>query len=285
MEFRILGPVELLLGDRKVALGRAKERSLLGVLMLNHGKVVSVRTVTEALWDDNPPEHARNDLQTYVSRLRACLRGFGVSARIVTQRAGYQFLPEDDDLDYARFKSLIRDGEQAREAGRLDEAANALRAAMDLWRGPAVEDLGSTWMEQKREDLDLYDRVAAYQALCAVELERRDYRGVLRILDDAMVDHELDPQYIAQRLSALNGLGRYEVFDAYWKQVYDRSVRSFGTGPSRELQELHQRLLQSRDSLAPADLHRTQAALRAYHPPSCRRRSAGSSTATPTSAG
>jgi DNA-binding SARP family transcriptional activator len=266
MEFRILGPVELLLGDRKVALGRAKERSLLGVLMLNHGKVVTVRTVTEALWDDNPPDHARNDLQTYVSRLRACLRGFGVSARIVTQRAGYQFLPGNDDLDYARFKTLIRDGERARETGRLDEAANALREAMDLWRGPVVEDLGSVWMEQKREDLDLYDRVAAYQALCAVELERRNYREVLRILDEAMVDHELDTRYIAQRLTALNGLGHYEVFDTYWKYVYDRFARSFGTGPGQELQDVHQQLLQYRDSPTPADLHRTQTALRALPP-------------------
>jgi DNA-binding SARP family transcriptional activator len=266
MEFRILGPVELLLDDRKVALGRAKERSLLGVLMLNHGKVVPVRTVTEALWDDNPPDHARNDLQTYVSRLRARLRGFGVSARIVTQRAGYQFLPENDDVDYARFKTLIRDGEQARQTGRLDEAANALREAMDLWRGPVVEDLGSIWMEQKREDLDRYDRVAAYQALCAVELDRHNYREVLRILDEAMVDHELDTRYIAQRLTALNGLGHYEVFDTYWKHVYDRFARSFGTGPGQELQEVHQQLLQYRDSPTPADLHRTQAALRALPP-------------------
>src|SRR3954465_7627915 len=266
MEFRILGPVELLLDDRKVALGRAKERSLLGVLMLNHGKVVPVRTVTEALWDDNPPDHARNDLQTYVSRLRARLRGFGVSARVVPQRAGYQFLPENDDVDYARFKTLIRDGEQARQTGRLDEAASALREAMDLWRGPVVEDLGSMWMEQKREDLDRYDRVAAYQALCAVELDRHHYREVLRILDEAMVDHELDTRYIAQRLTALNGLGHYEVFDTYWKHVYDRFARSFRTRPGQELQEVHQQLLQYRDSPTPADLHRTQAALRALPP-------------------
>lgn len=266
MEFRILGPVELRLGGRKVALGRAKERSLLGVLMLNHGRVVTVRTVTEALWDDNPPDHARKDLQAYVSRLRASLRGNGVSARIVTQRAGYQFLPEGDDLDYARFKTLIHDSETARRTGRLDDAAAALREAMDLWRGPVVEDLGTIWMEQKREDLDLYERVAGYQALCGVELDRGNYREVLQILDDAMVDHELDTQYIAQRLTALDGLGDYKAFDVYWKQVYDRSVRSFGTGPARELQELHRRLLQSRDLLAPADLHRTQAALRALPP-------------------
>ncbi|VVJ19471.1 Uncharacterised protein [Amycolatopsis camponoti] len=265
MQFRILGHVELLLGDREVALGRAKERSLLGVLMLNHGKVVAVRTVTEALWDD-PPDHARKDLHAYVSRLRASLRDAGVSAKIVTQRAGYQFLPEDDDLDYARFKKLMKNGEQAREAGRFDDAAAALREAMGLWRGPVVEDLGTIWMEQKREDIDRYERVAGYQALCAVELERRDYRRVLRILDEAMVDHELDTQYIAQRITALNGLGHYEVFDAYWKQVYDRFARSFGTGPGQDLQDLHQRLLQSRDSPAPADRHRTQAALRALPP-------------------
>ncbi|OXM64900.1 AfsR/SARP family transcriptional regulator [Amycolatopsis vastitatis] len=266
MEFRILGAVELRLGDRKVALGRAKERSLLGVLMLHHGKVVSLRTVTEALWDDNPPDHARKDLQAYVSRLRASLRGSGVSARIVTQRAGYLFLPGDDDLDYARFKTLVRDAGIARRAGRLDEAAAALSEAMDLWRGPAVEDLGTVWMERKREDLDRYDRVAGYQALCAVELERGHFREVLQTLDVAMVEHEFDTEYIAQRLTALDGLGHYEEFDAYWKEVYDRSARSFGTGPARELQELHRRLLQSRDALAPADLHRTQAALRALPP-------------------
>ncbi|WP_020643868.1 AfsR/SARP family transcriptional regulator [Amycolatopsis balhimycina] len=266
MEFRILGAVELRLGDREVALGRAKERSLLGVLMLNHGKVVSLGTVTEALWDDNPPAHAKKDLQAYVSRLRAALRGYGVSARIVTQRGGYLFLPGDEELDYARFKALVRDSGIARRAGRLDEAAAALREAMDLWRGPVVEDLGTLWMERKREDLDRYDRVAGYQALCAVELERGRFREVLRILDFAMVEHEFDTDYIGQRLIALDGLGHYEEFDAYWKEVYDRSARSFGTGPARELQELHRRLLQSRDALAPADLHRTQAALRALPP-------------------
>lgn len=266
MEFRILGPVELRLGDRRVALGRAKERSLLGVLMLNHGKVVTVRTVIEALWDDSPPDHARKDLQAYVSRLRASLRGSGVSARILTQRAGYQFLPEDDDLDYVRFKTLVRDSGKARREGRLDDAATALHEAMELWRGPVVEDLGTTWMEQKREDLDLYDRVAGYQALCAVELDRGNYRDVLRILDVAMVEHEFDTQYIGQRLAALDGLGHYDEFDAYWKHVYDRSARSFGTGPSRELQEQHRRLLQSRDVLEAADQRRTQAALRALPP-------------------
>ncbi|MEU5265401.1 BTAD domain-containing putative transcriptional regulator [Amycolatopsis sp. NPDC021455] len=266
MEFRILGAVELRLGNREVALGRAKERSLLGVLMLNHGKVVSLGTVTEALWDDNPPAHAKKDLQAYVSRLRAALRGYGASARIVTQRGGYLFLPGDDELDYARFKALVRESGDARRAGRLDEAAAALREAMDLWRGPAIEDLDTVWMERKREDLDRYDRVAGYQALCTVELERGHFREVLQILDVAMVEHEFDTEYIAQRLVALDGLGHYEEFDAYWKQVYDRSARSFGTGPARELQELHRRLLQSRDALAPADLHRTQAALRALPP-------------------
>lgn len=266
MEFRILGPVELRLGERKVALGRAKERSLLGVLMLHHGKVVSLRTVTEALWDDNPPGHAKKDLQAYVSRLRASLRGSGVSARIVTHRGGYQFLLEDNDLDYVRFKNLVRDSGAARRAGRLDDAEVSLREAMDLWRGPVVEDLGTVWMEQKREDLDRYERVAGYQALCGVELERDNHREVLRILDVAMVEHEFDTQYISQRLTALDGLGHYEEFDAYWKQVYDRSARSFGTGPARDLQELHRRLLQSRDLLAPDDFHRTQAALRSLPP-------------------
>lgn len=259
MEFRVLGSVELRGAAGQVKLGRAKERSLLGVLTLSSGKPVGVRTLLQALWDDWPPARARKDLQIYVSRLRGYLREAGASARIVTQHNSYIFQPENDVVDYLRFKTLLKAGRDAQHDGDLDEAAARLHEAVSLWLGPPIADLDTIWMEQRREDLENYDQVAGYQALCDVELERGNYREVLQFLDDVIQGHELDTKYISQRLAALDGCGHYADFDAYWRQIYRRTVESFGTGPSRELQNLHSRLLQTRDDLVPLKKARSRA--------------------------
>jgi DNA-binding SARP family transcriptional activator len=265
MEFCILGPVELRLGDRKFGFGRAKERFLLGVLALRHGKVVSVQTVIDALWDD-PPKQARKDLHAYLSRLRSTLRRAGAQAEIRTLDGGYQFVPGPDELDYIRFQDLVRAGRTAREAGDLEAAAEALREALALWRGDVVQGLDTMWMENRRDDLEDRERLPSYQALCTIELSRGNYHEVLNRLDAVVDRHEHDTTFAALRLAALDGLGRYEDFDACWRQIYDRCAQSFGTGPPRELQDQHRRLLQARDVRTPADHGRTQAALRAIPP-------------------
>ncbi|WP_103349337.1 BTAD domain-containing putative transcriptional regulator [Amycolatopsis sp. CA-128772] len=265
MEFRILGPVELRAGDQQVRIERAKERFLLGVLAMHHGKVVSVRTVIDALWDD-PPKQAKKDLHAYLSRLRATLRRAGAEARILTQDGGYRFVTGADELDYARFQDLVRTARAARDAGEHDAAAQALRDALGLWRGEVVQGLATLWMENRREDLEDRERLPGYQALCTIELARGRHQEVLDRLGEVAEGHEHDTTFAALRLAALDGLGRYEDFDACWRQIYDRCAQSFGTGPPRELQDQHRRLLQARDARTPADHTRTQAALRAIPP-------------------
>jgi DNA-binding SARP family transcriptional activator/Flp pilus assembly protein TadD len=251
VEFRILGPVELWHGNEQMPLGRAKERSLLGVLALSSGRAVGVRTVVQALWDDQPPLHARKDLQVYVSRLRKQLRDGGSTARIVTQRDTYTFQPGTDVIDYVEFKGLLSVGRAAQREQRLDDAAECLRRAVALWSGQPIAELSTMWMEQRREELENYDLVAGYQALCDIELERGNHREALQYLDDATEGHELDSKYIEQRLCALDGLGHYADLDAYWRQIYRKNVESFGTGPPRELHALYTHLLQERDGLEP----------------------------------
>jgi DNA-binding SARP family transcriptional activator len=249
VEFRILGPVELRRGVGSVKLGRAKERSLLGVLALSSGRLVGVQKIIQALWDDQPPDRARKDLQIYVSRLRGYLRDGGASARIVTQRDAYGFYPESDIVDFVQFKNLLNAGRSAHRERRLDDAADYLYKGVSLWNGPPIADLSTMWMEQRREELENYDRTAGYQALCDVEIERGNHLTVLQILDEVIEEHELDSKYIAQRLTALDGCGHYSEYDAYWRQIYRRNVESFGTGPPRELHEYHNELLQHRGGL------------------------------------
>src|SRR5262245_29527751 len=103
MDFRILGPLEVLDNGRAVALGGPKQRALLGALLLTPNRVVSVDRLIAALWPTRPPAAAANALQFHVSQLRKQL-GDGA---IVTQEPGYLIRLEADQLDLIRFERLV----------------------------------------------------------------------------------------------------------------------------------------------------------------------------------
>ncbi|TML50297.1 MAG: hypothetical protein E6G23_01550 [Actinobacteria bacterium] len=73
VEFRVLGPVEVVVDGRPISLPAAKPRALLAALLLSSNRVVSVGRLTEDLWGEEPPETATKALQGYVSQLRKAL--------------------------------------------------------------------------------------------------------------------------------------------------------------------------------------------------------------------
>ena len=85
MEFRILGPLEVLDGGHVLELGRKKQRTLLTVLLLHANEVVSSDRLIEAVWEDHPPQTAGKALQVYVSQLRKLLG----NERVQTKTPGY----------------------------------------------------------------------------------------------------------------------------------------------------------------------------------------------------
>ena len=90
MEFRILGPLEVLDEGRSVDVGAAKQRALLAVLLLNANRVVSSDRLIEALWGERAPGTAQKALQVYVSQLRKALG----RDRILTRAPGYELRVE-----------------------------------------------------------------------------------------------------------------------------------------------------------------------------------------------
>ena len=122
MEFRILGPLEVLSDGRALDLGGAKQRTLLAVLLLDANNVVSRDRLIGALWEDDPPETAPKALQVYVSGLRKLVG----RERLETKPPGYVLLVRPDELDLERFCAL-------REEGRPADA-------LALWRGPPLCD-------------------------------------------------------------------------------------------------------------------------------------------------
>src|SRR5438552_13714515 len=122
MEFRILGPLEVVEDGRVLDLGSRKQRALLTLLLLRRGDVVALDELIETLWSD-PPRTAETTLRAYVSRLRASLG----TNRLQTRSRGYLLAVEPDELDADRFVSLTH-------AGRYEEA-------LSLWRGAPLADV------------------------------------------------------------------------------------------------------------------------------------------------
>src|SRR4051794_2096602 len=127
MQFRILGALEVLDGDRPVALGGARQRAVLAILLLHRGEPVSVDRLIDELWGERSPDTATKTVQVYVSRLRKEL-GDGV---VLTRGGGYLLDIEPEQVDAVRFQRLAREGGNALERGDLASARDLLAEALD----------------------------------------------------------------------------------------------------------------------------------------------------------
>jgi DNA-binding SARP family transcriptional activator len=133
VEFRILGPLEVVDDGGAVELGGSRQRALLASLLLRANEVVSSDLLIDGLWGERPPATAPKALQNAVSQLRRSL-GDGL---IVTRAPGYLLRVSPDEIDARRFERLVDEGRRALTSGRTGEAAAVLREALGLWRaGP-----------------------------------------------------------------------------------------------------------------------------------------------------
>src|ERR1700758_3770757 len=123
MDFRILGPLEVVRDGRVLELGGRRQRAVLALLRLRPGEVVSSDRLIEELWGGQPPTTATNTVQAYVSRLRKALGEDGI---LVSQPPGYVLRIPDGALDLDRFNTLIQ---QAREASASGDHATASERA------------------------------------------------------------------------------------------------------------------------------------------------------------
>jgi DNA-binding SARP family transcriptional activator len=131
MEFRLIGSLEVLVDGREVALGGARQRAVLAILLLHRREVVSIDRLVDELWGASPPETATKTVQVYVSRLRK-LVGDGV---LLTRGAGYVLLADPEQVDVDVLERLAAEGRDALDRGEARVAAERLRSTLELWRG------------------------------------------------------------------------------------------------------------------------------------------------------
>jgi WD40 repeat protein/DNA-binding SARP family transcriptional activator len=243
MRFQLLGPLTATDGNGPIAIGGPKQRLVLAHLLLNVNQTVPAGHLIDAVWGDETPETARGTLQTYVSRLRSVL---GTGA-IEGTAPGYQLRAEPEELDTFRFESLLR---EARDDGLGPrEALNALDEALGLWRGPALADLAlepSLLGEIARlEEL----RLSAIEERIATRLELGQHAEVIAELEAATAAHPLRERLWGQLIVALYRSGRQAEALAAFGRARGILAEQLGIDPSRELQDLHERVLRQEESL------------------------------------
>jgi DNA-binding SARP family transcriptional activator/tetratricopeptide (TPR) repeat protein len=239
MEFRILGPLEALDGERPVALGGSRQRALLGVFVLHAGETLSTDRLVDELWGEDAPPGAAKNVQVYVSRLRKTL---GESA-IITREHGYELALDPERLDAHRFERLVGEGRRELGAGHPEAAATALEGALTLWRGPPLADLAYEPFAQ-RDVARLDDlRIAAREQLIDAKLALGAHAEVVTELEGLVAEHPYREGLRGQLMLALYRSNRQaDALQAY-QDARRTLVEELGIEPGERLRELERDIL------------------------------------------
>ncbi|MBM2823747.1 MAG: OmpR/PhoB-type protein, partial [Thermoleophilia bacterium] len=236
IEFRVLGPLEVASGSERIALGGAKQRAVLAVLLLRAGEVVPVERLVDEVWGVDPPPSAAHTLESYISRLRQLFNGYGPV--LVRRGAGYALELGGAQLDARTF---VEQQERASLAAAMDEHEQVVEltaAALAMWRGPALADVALASAGRAEADRLEELRLRTYELRFAAELARGCHDQAIGELQALVAQNTYRERFVAQLMLSLYRCGRHaealEVYELTRRRLDD----DLGLQPSVELQQL-----------------------------------------------
>jgi DNA-binding SARP family transcriptional activator len=240
LEFRILGPLEVVEERGPIRLGGAKQRATLAILLLSANRVVSVDRLADDLYAGAAPVTALKQVQRQVSELRKALR---LASAIETRSPGYAIRLAPAQLDLTIFERVAADGAEALAAGEAQRAAELLRRALGLWRGPPLADLSYESFAQAAIERLEEIRLAALEHRIEAELKIGRESELVGELEQLVAEHPLRERFRAQLMLALYRSGRQaEALEAY-RRAREALVEGFGIEPTTVLQQLERQIL------------------------------------------
>lgn len=253
IDYRILGPLELIRAGRPLPMARRQMAVILAALLLDAGTVVSTDSLSERLWGDHPPRTGRTIIQCNVSRLRQLMSPLPGSADdpIITRCPGYMLCIDPEQLDLLRFDRLVREGTQLAATGSISPASIAFRAALDLWRGPALAGIGSDTLRWAAIPYLEERRLAATEQWMELELRLGRESRVVPEVEALVAEYPLRERFRGLLMLALARAGRQaEALTAY-QDARNALNNELGVEPCPELQALHQAILTQDGTLFP----------------------------------
>jgi DNA-binding SARP family transcriptional activator len=242
VDYRILGPLEVLDAGRPLPLGGPKQRSLLALLLLHANEVVSADALIDRLWGGDAPATAAKILQVQIWRLRKSLR----RDALVTRPPGYVLQVGAEELDLARFERLVVAARGADPAA----AAAKLREALSLWRGEPLADLAyESFLSAEIARLEEL-RLLALEERIDADLALARHGDVVAELAALVARHPYREGLRARLMLALYRSGRQaDALQAY-QDTRAALADALGLEPSEELRRLEQAILRHDPDLA-----------------------------------
>ena len=253
LDFRILGPVEVVGETGPIRLGGPKQRGVLAILLLHANRVVPVEQLADDLYGEDVPATAIAQVRDHVSQLRKLLepgRAPGTHGALLETRApGYLVRLDPEQLDALRFERHLEEATRALKRGEAELASTELRHALDLWRGPPLADFAYETFAQpaigRLEEL----RLTALEQRIEADLTLGLDGALVGELEELVAAHPLREQLRAQLMLALYRAGRQaealDVYHAARRKLSDE----LGIEPAPALRELAAKMLRHEPSL------------------------------------
>jgi DNA-binding SARP family transcriptional activator/tetratricopeptide (TPR) repeat protein len=252
VQFRILGPLEVLVDGRRVPLRGPRQERALAALLLEAGRATTFDQLTDAVWED-PPASARRQIQDLITSLRRTLTAHGARRDLIaTERAGYALRLAPGELDAHRFEQLVS---QARGAAATEPpaAARTLRRALELCRGRTLAGIDARPLEPAVARWE-ERRLAVTEECLTLELDGGHHHRLVDELLGLVREHPLRERLVELLMLALHRSGRSpEALEAY-QQLRRRLHEELGLDPGGSVQELHRAILRGEATPAPPAL-------------------------------
>jgi peptide/nickel transport system substrate-binding protein len=247
VNFAVLGALAVQRDGEDLPLGGPKQRALLAILLLNANAAVSRDRLIDGIWGERPPPTAAHTLDNYISRLRKTLGDGRVSRRA----PGYVLQVMPDELDLDRFERLLALGREHLARGDARQAGRDLRAALALWRGPALADLRFGPFALAEADRLEELRLQALEYRIEADLALGAGSELVPELEALVREHPFRERPLGPLMLALYRAGRQAEALAAYQAGRRRLAEELGLEPGPELHELERKILEHDPSLAP----------------------------------
>ncbi|MED7925802.1 AfsR/SARP family transcriptional regulator [Nonomuraea sp. LP-02] len=247
MQFGILGALEVVDGEEHLSLRSIQQRTLLALLLCHHGKVAHSDVLIDALWGAEAGDAGGARLRLQLHRLR---RTLGDCAPILHRSAGYQLHVPSEAVDAWRFEDLVRQGRQAIATWNDARGSDLLRAALDMWRGPALSGLNDISLLRQHATRLEEQRLAALADRVEADLRLRRHGDLIPELSELVREHPLREKFRAQLMIALYHSGRQADALEVYRDGRDILSEDLGLEPSPELRRLQMAILAMDASLS-----------------------------------
>jgi YVTN family beta-propeller protein len=254
VDFLVLGPLEAVGPSGPVAIGGAKPRVLLAVLVLRAGEFVSRSELVDALWPEAPPASAQQSLESYVSRLRSALRDAGAGPEaLVSMPRGYRLVRDGNRFDHELFIALSDRAGTALAGGDADGASDLATQALALWRGPALAGVAEE-RALRADAATLEDRrLTVIEIRAEADLAAGRDAQVIAELSAEASRHPTRERIQELLMMALYRSGRQTEALEVYRDCRERLSDELGLEPGPKLRELQARILNHDPSLGARD--------------------------------